>query len=970
MTVSDEQKDKSTRRLFGILRSNRFTITKVDTSPTESAASESPASGSKLLFLFRLRDSFTSTKTSSTEPGSPTTPQSTNEVSGPSSNDTEGDSSTDASPAQTQSLASSSSPSVEPDAINPVPGSSPAAGYTAGKEAFQPHGRSEVQQDTTTDDDKCIILSESPNTTRSKLDRISQKISSSINRPTVIRRGHLRNRPSVLVLDFAAPSNLSKQGDAANDISNPSTTPSSNGSPLSGQSTPPTSGEPSPSPERSKPFSEQVPRPTDWGYLSSRDLGVKSAPAAIMPPSTSPSVWTVEAASAAKIFFEVHFDSLLANVNARSQRQQELEDHIYLSQLTLEDQIVAKHNWVMQENEHLRRCRALKSTLCCPQSTDAVSKAGYEAIKVLGKGSFGVVRLVREKDSPKTPSEDGELLRTNDNSANMRSRHMDLLRPALDGSRRSRRRYMTGERKGVYAMKIIRKSEMIRNCQEGHIRAERDFMVTSAKSRWIVPLIASFQDANNLYLVMDFMVGGDFLGLLIRHDILNEDCTRWYVAEMILCIEEAHKLGWIHRDIKPDNFLISPSGHLKISDFGLAFNGHWSHDQVYYAVQRYSLLDKLGIRIEGDDEDQEESANAKETSLSSIDKPGLKTGRELTAGLPGLQDIKDKRRLAKSMVGTSQYMAPEVIRGEVYDGRCDWWSVGIILYECLYGFTPFACESRRDTKIKILASSKPCFMYLFLTCIFKHHVRTLHFPRERSHERLVSQEAIDVICQILQEREFRLCSRRYHANDFLDSRAIPMHYVYSTDPRHRSNKRSYVYPNDAGPIKTHSFFRGIPWEEIHRLRPPMVPKVRNWEDTRYFDDWKSLVGGLDDPSDTSTAKAAANPAIPVSQEPSSATTSLEAQASEEEAVEEDTAEQQQPAVRKMKDDEKKQKEKKRARDVMLRDKEIGKIVLEMRKKSAFLGYTYRRPRAPAVAVSMERGRQPLDRGQFADLYAL
>lgn len=150
----------------------------------------------------------------------------------------------------------------------------------------------------------------------------------------------------------------------------------------------------------------------------------------------------------------------------------------------------------------------------------------------------------------------------------------------------------------------------------------------------------------------------------------------------------------------------------------------------------------------------------------------------------------------------------------------------------------------------------------------------------------------------------------------------------------------------------------------------MVPRVRNWEDTRYFDDWKSVVGGLDDLSDTSNAKKAAK-----LQDPSSATTSLEAHAleeedeEEEEAAEQGTREQQQPAVRKMKDDEKKQKEKKRARDVMLRDKEIGKTVLEMRKKSAFLGYTYRRPRAPAVAASAERGRQPLNRGQLGDLYA-
>jgi serine/threonine protein kinase len=113
-------------------------------------------------------------------------------------------------------------------------------------------------------------------------------------------------------------------------------------------------------------------------------------------------------------------------------------------------------------------------------------------------------------------------------------------------------------KKEVYAMKVIRKSDMLRNSQEGHLRAERDFLVSSAKSRWVVPLIASFQDANNLYLVMDYMVGGDFLGLLIRKETLSEDKTRWYIAEMILCVEEAHRLRWIHRDIKPDNFSSLP----------------------------------------------------------------------------------------------------------------------------------------------------------------------------------------------------------------------------------------------------------------------------------------------------------------------------------------------------------------------------------------------------------------------------
>ena len=238
-------------------------------------------------------------------------------------------------------------------------------------------------------------------------------------------------------------------------------------------------------------------------------------------------------------------------------------------------------------------------------------------------------------------------------------------------------------------MKVIRKSDMLRNCQEGHLRAERDFLVASENSRWVVPLISSFQDSTNLYLVMEYMVGGDFLGLLFRKDILKEKHARWYIAEMILCVEEAHRLQWIHRDVKPDNFLISASGHLKISDFGLAFDGHWAHDQRYFKSHRQSLMEKLGIEVKGDSQDQEEDALKEvKTNLADIltgrrgrhEKPQGDGPREHESILQW-RNRHGKRKLAGSVVGTSQYMAPEVIRGDPYDGRCDWWSIGIILYE-------------------------------------------------------------------------------------------------------------------------------------------------------------------------------------------------------------------------------------------------------------------------------------------------
>lgn len=194
-----------------------------------------------------------------------------------------------------------------------------------------------------------------------------------------------------------------------------------------------------------------------------------------------------------------------------------------------------------------------------------------------------------------------------------------------------------------------------------------------------MPLVSSFQDAGNLYLVMEYMPGGDFLGLLIRENILHEAVARFYIAEMILAVEEAHRLMFIHRDIKPDNFLISASGHLKISDFGLAFDGHWSHDASYYNCHRYSVLRKLGLEVDGDETDQKESRNIQTqlkwaqslmTGLERHEKRTIAKDEDLPS-LLGWRNRCGNRTAANSVVGTSQYMAPEVVQGLKYDGRCD-----------------------------------------------------------------------------------------------------------------------------------------------------------------------------------------------------------------------------------------------------------------------------------------------------------
>ena len=110
---------------------------------------------------------------------------------------------------------------------------------------------------------------------------------------------------------------------------------------------------------------------------------------------------------------------------------------------------------------------------------------------------------------------------------------------------------------------------MIKKNQVIHVRTEKEILKT-LNCAYIVKLRASFQDNFFLYLVMDFLPGGDFMSLLMKKDILNEEESRFYIAEMILCIEAVHELGCIHRDLKPDNILIGKDGHLELSDFGLS----------------------------------------------------------------------------------------------------------------------------------------------------------------------------------------------------------------------------------------------------------------------------------------------------------------------------------------------------------------------------------------------------------------
>ena len=211
------------------------------------------------------------------------------------------------------------------------------------------------------------------------------------------------------------------------------------------------------------------------------------------PVLSRPSVATVENAAAAKVFFESHFNAILGTkTSPRSIRRRNMERKVLAMALPFEQRQQLRQEWCSAETAHLRQTRVMKSKSLERQQTKGVHVSNYEIVRVLGKGSFGVVRLVREKSEPAAAPAS-----SNDGSARSGSSGEEKI-TYLDGLTKPEH---SRSQKQVFAMKVIRKSDMLRNSQEGHLRAERDFLVASENSRWVVPLIASFQDNQNLYLV-------------------------------------------------------------------------------------------------------------------------------------------------------------------------------------------------------------------------------------------------------------------------------------------------------------------------------------------------------------------------------------------------------------------------------------------------------------------------------------
>lgn len=196
----------------------------------------------------------------------------------------------------------------------------------------------------------------------------------------------------------------------------------------------------------------------------------------------------------------------------------------------------------------------------------------------------------------------------------------------------------------IYAMKKIRKSGITTS----QVREERDIMAMH-KSEWITSLQYAFQDTDYLYLVMEYLPGGDLLSLMIRNGAFDEDLARFYLAELTLALNALHNMGYVHRDVKPENILLDRCGHLKLADFGNA-----------------AMLNKDGSVI----------------SLSPVGTPDYIA--------PELLQTLSTIKITKS----------------VHDVTCDFWSMGIIGYELVTEVTPFHEENVHETYSKILCHSE------------------------------------------------------------------------------------------------------------------------------------------------------------------------------------------------------------------------------------------------------------------------
>lgn len=217
------------------------------------------------------------------------------------------------------------------------------------------------------------------------------------------------------------------------------------------------------------------------------------------------------------------------------------------------------------------------------------------------------------------------------------------------------------ETEKLYAMKVLSKREMIRRNKIKRALAEQEILTTS-NHPFIVSLYHSFQSQDYLYFVMEYCVGGEFFRALQMRPgkCLSEEGAKFYAAEVTAALEYLHLQGHIYRDLKPENILLHQSGHIMLTDFDLSKGSHPPGNPC----------------------------------VVKSNSPHVPPSIDTKSCVVNLR--------TNSFVGTEEYIAPEVIKGCGHTSAVDWWTLGILIYEMLFGTTPFKGSGRNETFTRIL----------------------------------------------------------------------------------------------------------------------------------------------------------------------------------------------------------------------------------------------------------------------------
>ncbi|KAH8740981.1 protein kinase domain-containing protein [Cryptosporidium ryanae] len=329
----------------------------------------------------------------------------------------------------------------------------------------------------------------------------------------------------------------------------------------------------------------------------------------------------------------------------------------------------------------------------------------------------------------------------------------------------------------IYALKQMRKSIIRTKNQLERIYNERALLVKNA-SDFVVKLFYTFQDEKHLYQVMEYLPGGDLMSYLIKYDKFTEEDTKFYMAQLVHAVDLVHQLGFVHRDVKPDNIVLDSKGHLKLLDFGLCKFAPGIEEEVTFNKRLETNFKSFGKVEVTETEENDKLINEEKQVVSSCDNLFNKELKEknYTDKYSSANNNKKNnslkhldRKTIHSTVGTPQYMAPEIFLRQGYTHLVDWWSVGILMYECLYGGVPFNDDTHNPIKVAIKVMQWEKLLLLPHPC------------------RKISPEALDLLKNLLCHP-----SKRF----------------------------------DGEQIKKHPFFNEIDWDSLRKTSAPFAKTVR------------------------------------------------------------------------------------------------------------------------------------------------